>query len=877
MKEKSKLVLIDGHALVHRAFHALPPTMSAKGVTTNAVYGFTSVLIKMIKDLNPDYVAAAFDLAGPTFRHKEFAEYKIHRQKAADELHAQVPIVKEVLKSFGVPVYEKQGYEADDLIGALAEKAQNSTGIQTVIMTGDLDTLQLVENDEVVVWTLKRGVTDAVIYDEKAVLKRYGLRPNQLVDYRGLKGDPSDNIPGVPGIGEKTAMALIQSFGNLENLYKTILNFKFPISKKDKEKIKAPLSEKLIQKLLENKDMAFFSKKLSIIAKDVPIDFSLDQARWRERGNVKELEEILKKYGFFSLVRRLPDIGLGETLPKEESFNLNYSNESITYLRNEKEALEIVKSVGDRVAVAMDEGDLILAVDEKTAYILPADVYLSLAPVFESERVAKIFHGAKPIVKKLLTDGIRVNNIEFDSEVGGFLLDSESRNISFEKIYFDEIKSSAPTDSKSWPMRYFEIRKRLLARIKNLGMEGVLRDIEMPLIPVLAKMEMRGIRVDNRAISRLSSSLKKEIIKLEKKIYDMAGCEFNINSPSQLSRILFEKLGLKGKIRKTGKGALSTAASELDKLTDEHAVIPLILQYRELQKLKTTYIEPFPGFIGPDGRLHTTYNQTGAATGRLSSQDPNLQNVPIRTELGQEFRKAFTAEKGRKLVSFDYSQLELRIAAHMSGDKIMTAVFERGEDIHTRTAAEIFDVLPDKVTAAMRRKAKVLNFGILYGMGVLGFQRAAKVSREEAKGFIERYMAEFSGIAEYVEKIKSEASENGYVKTIFGRRRNILEINSKMPQLLSQAERIAVNSPIQGSAADLIKLAMIQIQELLEVTYKDSVHMLLQIHDELLFEMDPEVVNEASGNIKKIMENVYEFDVPIVADVKIGNNCAEMK
>ncbi|KKT28522.1 MAG: polymerase protein [Candidatus Yanofskybacteria bacterium GW2011_GWA1_44_21] len=877
MKEKSKLVLIDGHALVHRAFHALPPTMSAKGVTTNAVYGFTSVLIKMIKDLNPDYVAAAFDLAGPTFRHKEFAEYKIHRQKAADELHAQVPIVKEVLKSFGVPVYEKQGYEADDLIGALAEKAQNSTGIQTVIMTGDLDTLQLVENDEVVVWTLKRGVTDAVIYDEKAVLKRYGLRPNQLVDYRGLKGDPSDNIPGVPGIGEKTAMALIQSFGNLENLYKTILNFKFPISKKDKEKIKAPLSEKLIQKLLENKDMAFFSKKLSIIAKDVPIDFSLDQARWRERGNVKELEEILKKYGFFSLVRRLPDIGLGETLPKEESFNLNYSNESITYLRNEKEALEIVKSVGDRVAVAMDEGDLILAVDEKTAYILPADVYLSLAPVFESEKVAKIFHGAKPIVKKLLTDGIRVNNIEFDSEVGGFLLDSESRNISFEKIYFDEIKSSAPTDSKSWPMRYFEIRKRLLARIKNLGMEGVLRDIEMPLIPVLAKMEMRGIRVDNRAISKLSSSLKKEIIKLEKKIYDMAGCEFNINSPSQLSRILFEKLGLKGKIRKTGKGALSTAASELDKLTDEHAVIPLILQYRELQKLKTTYIEPFPGFIGPDGRLHTTYNQTGAATGRLSSQDPNLQNVPIRTELGQEFRKAFTAEKGRKLVSFDYSQLELRIAAHMSGDKIMTAVFERGEDIHTRTAAEIFDVLPDKVTAAMRRKAKVLNFGILYGMGVLGFQRAAKVSREEAKGFIERYMAEFSGIAEYVEKIKSEARENGYVKTIFGRRRNILEINSKMPQLLSQAERIAVNSPIQGSAADLIKLAMIQIQELLEVTYKDSVHMLLQIHDELLFEMDPEVVNEASGNIKKIMENVYEFDVPIVADVKIGNNWAEMK
>ena len=877
MKEKSKLVLIDGHALVHRAFHALPPTMSAKGVTTNAVYGFTSVLIKMIKDLNPDYVAAAFDLAGPTFRHKEFAEYKIHRQKAADELHAQVPIVKEVLKSFGVPVYEKQGYEADDLIGALAEKAQNSTGIQTVIMTGDLDTLQLVENDEVVVWTLKRGVTDAVIHDEKAVLKRYGLRPNQLVDYRGLKGDPSDNIPGVPGIGEKTAMALIQSFGNLENLYKTILNFKFPISKKDKEKIKAPLSEKLIQKLLENKDMAFFSKKLSIIAKDVPIDFSLDQARWRERGNVKELEEILKKYGFFSLVRRLPDIGLGETLPKEESFNLNYSNESITYLRNEKEALEIVKSVGDRVAVAMDEGDLILAVDEKTAYILPADVYLSLAPVFESEKVAKIFHGAKPIVKKLLTDGIRVNNIEFDSEVGGFLLDSESRNISFEKIYFDEIKSSAPTDSKSWPMRYFEIRKRLLARIKNLGMEGVLRDIEMPLIPVLAKMEMRGIRVDNRAISKLSSSLKKEIIKLEKKIYDMAGCEFNINSPSQLSRILFEKLGLKGKIRKTGKGALSTAASELDKLTDEHAVIPLILQYRELQKLKTTYIEPFPGFIGPDGRLHTTYNQTGAATGRLSSQDPNLQNVPIRTELGQEFRKAFTAEKGRKLVSFDYSQLELRIAAHMSGDKIMTAVFERGEDIHTRTAAEIFDVLPDKVTAAMRRKAKVLNFGILYGMGVLGFQRAAKVSREEAKGFIERYMAEFSGIAEYVEKIKSEARENGYVKTIFGRRRNILEINSKMPQLLSQAERIAVNSPIQGSAADLIKLAMIQIQELLEVTYKDSVHMLLQIHDELLFEMDPEVVNEASGNIKKIMENVYEFDVPIVADVKIGNNWAEMK
>ena len=701
----SKLILIDGNALVHRAFHALPPTLtSTKGVMTNAVFGFTSILLRTIKDQKPDYIAATFDLAGPTIRHEQFADYKAHRVKAPQELYDQIPLVKQIVSALGIPIYEKQGYEADDVIGTIATQTKKTDNVKLVIMTGDLDTLQLVEGDKVVVSTLRKGMNDIVIYDEQAVMERYGLKPNQLVDYRGLKGDPSDNIPGVPGIGEKTATKLIQQHGTLEALFE---------SKDIPEKIKA------------HKDAAFFSKQLSQIICDLDIGFSLDSAKWREHLDLKKLEELFNEFGFKSLAKRLAEIGLAGNL----------------------------------------------------------------------------------VVEPLSTQ---------------------------ESLFPEEI-----------------------------------RHIEEPLTPVLRDMERWGIKIDLAMLLKLKKTTRATLEELEKKIHKLAGVVFNVNSPQQLGEILYDRLDLQGKVRKTAGGARSTAAPELEKLRDEHPIIDLVLQYRELQKLLTTYIEPFPALIAKDGRIHTTYDQTGAATGRLSSNNPNLQNIPIRTELGQEFRKAFIAESGYELVSLDYSQIELRIVAHLAQDKKMIDAFRKGEDIHKQTATLI---------GITRRQAKVLNFGVLYGMGSMGVARAAGVSREEGRQFIEKYFAEFTGVAQYIEHLKKQAHELGYAETLFGRRRMIPEIRSTMPQLQAQGERMAVNMPSQGTAADLMKLAMVAIFEYLNIKkMTQDCRMLLQIHDELLFEIKKNLVAELAPKLKELMENVYKFDVPIVVDVKVGDNWQDMR
>ncbi len=702
-KQREKLVLIDGNALVHRAFHALPPLTSPTGKVTNAVFGFSSMLIKMIKELKPTYIAATFDLAGPTFRHEQFEQYKAKRVKAPQELYDQIPMVKNVLEAFGVPIFEKESYEADDLIGTLATKIKREKNIQIIIATGDMDTLQLVDDDRVVVFTMRKGFNDTVLYDEDAVVKRYGLKPGQLVDYRGLKGDPSDNIPGVPGVGEKTATKLIQEFGTLEKVFE---------------------SKDLPEKIKQHQDQAFFSKQLSQIVCDVDITVDLAKTKWRDHINLERLEKLFLEFGFKSLGKRLEDIGFSE-------------------------------------------------------------------------------------------------------------------------------------QQTLWPEE--------------------IQEIETPLTPVLRAMERWGIKVDVPMLRQLLTKTNTELAELEKQIYSQAGTEFNINSPSQVATILYDKLDLKparttggvrsggGKVRKTSGGARSTAAPELEKLRDEHAIIDLILQYRELQKLKTTYIEPFPSLVANDGRIHTTYDQAGAATGRLSSRDPNLQNIPIRTALGQEFRKAFIAEDGFLFVSADYSQIELRIVAHIADDKKMIAAFRNGEDIHERVAQTL---------NISRRQAKVLNFGVLYGMGSLGVARAAGVSREEGKEFIAKYFKEFSGVAEYVERTKKLAHEQGYVETLFGRRREIPEIRSTMPQLQAAGERMAVNMPLQGTAADLIKLAMVRVYEAI----KDNrdVRMLLQVHDELVFEIKKELVATLAPQLKNIMEHTHEFVVPIVVDVKVGPNWADM-
>ena len=880
-----KLILIDGNALVHRAFHALPPTLtSPKGVLTNAVYGFTSVLIKMIKELKPDYIAASFDLAAPTFRHEEFAEYKSHRIKAPDELYAQIPMVKDILIAMGIPIYERQGFEADDLIGSLAEKSKDFPDVQTIIATGDLDTLQLVEGDKVVVFTLRKGVTDTVTYNEKEVKKRFsGLLPGQMTDYKGLKGDPSDNIPGVPGIGEKTAITLIGKYKSIENLYEQLAKDKKP---KD-------ISPKLAEKLLENKDMAFFSKKLATIIRDVDVDFSLVKSDWRQNIDKEKLNGLLKELGLYSLVKRFSEMEepMNEE-PKEKEASLfdsvNIKRENEKGIQDKSEIGKILKKAELQKNLIFDIADGLLDIifnDQKVVSISTEKMFgdkelrSNAKVLFENSGILKIGHGFKRIAKILLERGIHIKGIEFDTELAAYLLNSDLQDFDLNKIYFIEFGDNVSFDVKSRLSAISALKKSLWEKLKLNGLLKLLEDVELPLSPILAEMEFVGINVNQKNIEILSKKTEEQIKNLEKDIYKFAGEEFNISSPQQLAHILFTVLGLKGKVRKTGKGALSTAAAELEKLSEEHPIIDLILKYRELQKLKTTYIEPFPSLIdSKTGRLHTTYNQTGTTTGRLSSQNPNLQNIPARTELGQEFRRSFVADKGFQLISFDYSQLELRIVAHISNDEKMMEAFKRGEDIHTRTAAEIFEVSADKVTKSMRRDAKTLNFGVLYGMGQMGFQRASGVTRERAKEFIRKYMEEFSGVAAYMEQTKQSAYQKGYVSTIFGRRRKLEGIKSNIPELIRQAERMAINMPVQGTAADLIKMAMVKVHNFVhENLSHEEARMLLQVHDELLFEVRADLAQKLSKDIRDIMENVFKISVPLTVDVKCGDNWSDMR
>jgi len=880
-----KLVLIDSNALVHRAFHALPPTLtSPKGVLTNAVYGFASVLIKMLKDLKPDYVAATYDLAGPTFRHEEFEEYKAHREKAPDELYNQIPLTKEVVRAFGIPIYEKQGFEADDLIGSLSERAKKEKDLQVVIVTGDLDTLQLVDKDKVVVFTLRKGLTDTVLYNEASVKERYGLKPEQVVDFKGLKGDPSDNIPGVPGIGEKTASALIQTFHDMERLYEAISNFQFPISKKDKSRIKPPLSEKLIQKLQENKDQAFFSKKLATIVRTVEIDFTLDKTDWRKNLDRQNIEKTFRDFGFYSLGKRLDDLGLQANgqLELEPAVQKVNTGADLKELKTQDDFNGFAKEAKKNGKITCYiKGDFILLGCGGRCFKagFNGKIIKLLSSIFEDKKIAKTGHDLKPLAKEFFNNGVHVRGLSFDTKIAAYLLKADRKDYDLPIMFQNEFDEELPGGEDRILPAILRLTEWFQAKLKKDDLLKVFEEIEMPLVAVLAEIELTGIKIDTASLKKLSKAVNKELSELEQEIYGYAGEEFNINSPKQLKVILFEKLMLKTKVRKTAKGALSTAAGELDKLSGEHPIVDLILKHRELQKLKTTYIEPFPELIDPKtGRLHTTFNQTGTVTGRLSSQDPNLQNIPIKTELGQEFRKAFIASPRFKLVSLDYSQLELRIAAHISGDVKMSAAFKRGEDIHTRTAAEIFNVDPKNVTKEMRRGAKVLNFGLLYGMGLMGFQRAAKVSRDEAREFIDRYMTEFSGVAKYMEDMKKRARKEGFVSTIFGRRRYLPEINSGIPQLIAQAERMAINMPIQGTEGDLLRIAMNRISDLIHNDYNDNdVRMLLQVHDELLFEVKNNLVEKVSPQIKQIMETVYQFNVPLTVDVKTGNNWRDME
>ena len=872
----NKFVIIDGNAVVHRAFHALPPLTSPKGVVVNAVFGFCSFLLKTLKELKPEYVAATFDLAGPTFRHETFADYKAKRIKAPQELYDQLPLVKEILTAFGVPIYEKKGYEADDVIGTLVQLGNKSKDIGVVIATGDLDALQLVEGSKVTVFTLRKGLADTILYDQKAVKERYGLEPGQLVDYRGLKGDPSDNIPGVPGIGEKTASQLIQQFGTLEKLYDEL-------EKAEKKKTKIEnVSEKLAEKLLTNKDQAFFSKQLSQVVCDLDLDFSLQKARWRDGLARDEIERLFREYGFNSLIKRIDELSISQPdllsassteqvaeVPGAKEMGGEREIEDFSMLARKKGALSL-HVAGGQLALSCDGETRQIPLDDKNLK--------KLGDILEDPKIQKSGHDLKMVLKALRRAGIELGGLHMDTKIAAFMLSINVPGFDFPGLYHLAMNEVAPRDESLWP----GLIARLAAEYEHqLSVQKLYKpyiEIELPLVPVLVSMEEWGIEVDLKAIKKLDEVIVKEIGELEKKIYGVAGGPFNINSPNQLSDVLFNKLGIKTKVRKTGGGALSTRATELEKMRGEHEIIDLISRYRELQKLKTTYIEPFPNFLAQDGRIHTTFNQTGAVTGRLSSQDPNLQNIPTKTELGQQFRRAFVAAKGFELMAFDYSQIDLRMVAHLAQDGDMIEAFNKGEDIHTRTACEVFGVKPEEVTRDMRRHAKVLNFGIVYGMGPVSFARTAGFSRQEAQTFIDRYFKEFSGVAKYLEEMKTLACTQGHIETLFGRRRLLPEINSTIPQVRAQAERMAVNMPIQGTAADIVKLAMTNVDtHLRKEGLMQDVRMLLQIHDELVFEIKQGVAATIAPAIKKIMESVYTLRVPLVVEPKIGNNWQEMK
>jgi len=728
------LLVIDANSLIHRAFHALPPLANSRGEMTNAVYGFVSILLRAIKELNPEYIAAAFDVAGPTERHKEFAEYKATRKKAPDELYNQFPFVKEFLEAFQIPIYEKEGFEADDIIGTIAKKAVKQKDVKIVIVSGDMDTLQLIE-ENIQVYTMRKGVQDTVLFDKDAVQKKFdGLQAHQVVDYKGLRGDPSDNIPGVIGVGEKTAIQILKEFNSIENLYKAL------------DKGKTSLKPALKEKLESQKDNAVLSKKLATINVSVPISWDIQDASWKQYDE-KKVRRLLERFEFGSLMKRLPGI---KTQKTEE---------------------------------LAGQGGL-----------------------FREESFSKI-----------------------------------------ERLYQDKVFSK----------KIYEVEKKL--------------------VPVLRNMEKAGIKIDKRYFDGLGKDMKEQIAVLKKKIHALAGKEFNVNSTQQTSEILFGDLQLPTRgLKKTPKGVISTASPELEKLKDEHGIVERILAYREVQKIYTTYVKPLPELADEKNRIHTYFDQFGAATGRISSLNPNLQNIPNQGEWGRMIRKGFVAEKGSKFVSFDYSQMELRIAAHITGDPTLISFFEKGADIHQMTAAVVFGVEADRVTPEMRYRAKALNFGILYGMGSQGFAKSAGISVHDARDFIENYFVQFPRIQEYAQEAKQQAREEGYVETLFGRRRYLPEIHSEMPQLRAAAERMAVNHPIQGTLADITKIAMVEIAEKIP-KQNDEWNMLLQIHDELLFEVRDDIIEHIAGDISSIMEQSGALRVPVVVDMKQGDNWGEME
>lgn len=877
------IAVVDGNSIIHRAFHALPPTMTAPdGRPTNAVFGFISMLIKMVDELSPDGVVVAWDIGKPQFRIDALAQYKAHRPPTAPELKQQFPLIKQVLVALDVPQVELEGWEADDLLGTLAVQGAEA-GMQILLVTGDRDALQLV-NDSVRVVSTKKGITDIKIYDAEAVKERFGITPAQVPDYLGLKGDTSDNIPGVPGVGEKTAAKLLAEYNTLEGVLENA------------DGIKGKLGENLRAHV----DDALVSRKVATIVCDAPIDLDLTDVRW----GTYDPAEVARTFGelrFTTLLDRLLASGFESSQPAETTTEPPVS-ENWPLLTGDRAMKKIDTWVADKtqVGVALDDGteDSLFAVKRDVAVAAVDSVALVDSSVAERTWASLLgsAHVSAGDIKDLLhelcpaqSDGRCDTSFAsaeptrlFDCGIAAYLLESNRSSFDLASLSADYLSRPIPEGAEehdrvaSLARVAAELAPELESRLRDDGSHEVFERIEMPLVAVLARMERVGVGLDVAVLKELGAATAGRIDELSARIRDLAGVEFNVDSPKQLAEVLFERMGLPPTKRtKTGYSTDATVLREL--AASGHEIAQLVMDYRELAKLQSTYIEALPQLIAEDGRIHTTFNQTVAATGRLSSTNPNLQNIPVRTEFGRRIRAAFVPkDRDDVIVGADYSQIELRILAHLSGDKGLIEAFTSGADFHAATAARVFDISLDEVTTGYRSRAKAVNFGIVYGQSAHGLAESLKITHAEAQGMIDRYYAAYPDVRRFLDETVAQAHRDGFAVTMFGRKRRIPELASSNYNLRAFGERTAMNHPMQGTAADIIKIAMIEMDRCLKESALRA-RMLLQVHDELVFEAPTDEVESLTLLVRDAMSDVAELAVPLEVDVSVGSNWAEAK
>lgn len=883
-----KLIVIDGNSLANRAFYAIPILSNSKGVITNAVYGFTNMLMRIIKQEQPDYLAVAFDVSRKVFRHEKYADYKAQRKGMPEELRGQMDLIKDVLRAMNIAIYEKEGYEGDDVIGSMVRWAEGQD-IHSVIITGDKDSLQLI-SEKTSVFLTKKGITELAKYDTEALKEEYNLVPDQIRDLKGLMGDASDNIPGVPGVGEKTALKLLHQYGTVEELYQHLDDFN---------------GKKLGDKLRENEEQAFMSKELATIFCEVPLDFT-EEALVRHPFDVPQLTALYKELELRSLLNELTamyppepsdwtdmpvegmledmdDMAPGMTVKKgvkiteADAFQALIDDMppmSISLILNTTPGNARDSRVTSFGIMINDTPYLVECGDDFSTY---AEI---LKPWIEDKRVLLLTDDAKKIFIHFEKEKILVNSLFWDGQLFAYLFNPEAKDLSLEAMLAQYFDVTLPDDAEEHLYGLLKgiyvLSDFFIEKLEQEKLTDLYTSIELPLAQVLAIMELEGVRIDTAYLEAMGAELSIRIEELAQKLYEAAGEEFNLNSSKQLGVILFEKLGLPV-IKKTKTG-YSTDAEVLDTLAEEYEFVKDILAYRQLSKLKSTYIEGILKLVRPEtGKVHTTFNQTITATGRLSSTEPNLQNIPIKTEEGKRIRKAFVPSvPGNVLVAADYSQIELRILAHMSKDPVLVDSFMNDEDIHRRTASEVFGVPMEEVTKEMRRNAKAVNFGIIYGQTDYGLSKELGISRAEAKAYIENYFNRYSGVKQWIEKAIGEARTTGISTTMMGRKRYIKDINSKNFNLRSFAERTAVNTPIQGSAADIIKRAMLKVQGRLHQNHLKA-QMLLQVHDELILEVPPQEIAGVIKILHECMEEAADLEVPLKIDVNVGFNWYDME